>query len=163
MVYRKYHIAIAIGNNFYYKETKAIRLPKVALPYIIGYLISIPTIFLGFGGMRIFGTEKTAKRNVIKALSVNFSGGIDKTLEQNYDEQTILVYKNLFRETRDVIGIDTVDLITELIEYYEENEQIRSKYKIEEFVKASLEKLSIANIALNHLHEIHEAKKYIEN
>ncbi len=154
MVYRKFHISITIGRYYFYKETKQIKIPKKIIPYLIGYIVSIPTVLLGFTSFRLWGSQRQGFNNAIKALNVNFAGGEDKTIENSYDEKTIHFARNLYRETAESIGMDNLEIIIEIIEHYENDEKIKMNYEKEIFLMENLKKLNLNNIRKDHIKEI---------
>ena len=166
-VIKRYKISINIGNYNYYGTTKTLRLPRVFFPYLFGYIISIITVFLGFGGYRIFRQQKQGILNSIQALSINLSGGEDltETIQQKkYDDITNFVWNNLLRKTTDKISLDEVDFILKIQEKFMELNK-NNMYTDEniDFIIMHLAKRDIHRIRKPEIMDIFDALKSYEN
>ena len=114
------------------------------------------TICLGFLGFNIYHKFK-GTRNAIEALHINLTGGEDLTKEvedSNYDERTVYVNNNILRQTSESVSIETVELVLDIQDLYEEsNKDLYSDANID-FVNLNLTRVGIQRLPYAEMRDV---------
>ncbi|MDE5424314.1 hypothetical protein L3073_19050 [Ancylomarina sp. DW003] len=155
-VYRYYKISISIGPFYSCNDTRVYKIPRLIMPYVIGILYSILTLFLGFWGLGILYRFR-GLRNSIEAIHVNLTGGEDitqKVDDHDYDERTNFIYKNILRETSEKIMKKEIEIILEIQDYYLETQLPLYSDENLNFIIINLGKLDIHRIQREELKDI---------
>ena len=119
-----------------------------------GLKYSLVTILLGFIG-------HTGMRKSLKALTINFSGGLDYTKEMTeleYDNITVYIYNNLPRETYSKIKIEEVDILVELqMNYLKDINNVEYTTENYEYLAFQLRKIEIKSFRHSDLENFFKA------
>jgi hypothetical protein len=158
-VYRYYKISINIGPICIYNNSRTYKILKGPLTIIVGIPFSLITLLLGFWGFSLIYKFKGI-RNSLEALHINFSGGEDFTkisIESNYDDQTVYIFNNLLRKTSEKVTIEEINIITEIQDFYLENNKDKYSEENIDFIKSNLSKLDIHRINGEDIRDIFDA------
>ena len=79
------------------------------------------------------------------------------TQEQEYDDRTNYVYKNILRKTSDIVTKKEIEIILEIFDFYQESHKGEYSDDIEDFIILNLAKVDIHRIQRNEIRDVLDA------